>query len=1377
MIRRIASVVLTAALSSGIALAQGERIWRPDSGATGGDPTRSSDPQSIAALKCSRLTNLGRNWSLPDWEVVDANGHFDCQARRDTPNLGSWYYTLGNVIFATVNTCTDGKSPSPITGVCTDNPDAKKNTGSACPCTDNPINAAVGNRFLTETDYTGRGPFPLSLERTYNSTTVAARSSGFGGQWAHSYRRSLNTGSGGSLAAATSVIANRGDGKGYLFVKTGTVFKADADVPFKLSLVAGVWSLTDERDTVETYDSTGKLLTITRRDGQRQTLAYDASNRLLSVTDDYGRSLGFEYDAQQHIMRITDPAAGTYEYGYDQATDMLLTVQYPDGRLRRYHYEVASKPALLTGITAEDGVRFATYGYDAQDRATTTVHAGGADAIAVVYNASGASLTDPLGTVRQFDFASNHGLVKNNAISGPCTGCGATAAATSYDANGYVASTTDFGGTTTTFVHDARGLETSRTEAVGTAQARTITTGWHATLRLPLSVTEPGRETTYTYDANGNRLTMAVRDTATNSTRTTTWTYNAVGQVLTMDGPRSDVSDLTTYAYDADGNLSEVTNALDQTTAITEHDAHGNPTRIEDANGVVTTLTYDPRQRLLTRTVTGVTTTFEYDPNGQLTKLTQPGGAFLSYDYDAAHRLVAVEDNFGNRIAYTLDAAGNRIGEQVLDPGAAVARSRTRDYDALSHLIRDEDGTGRGTAFGYDLEGKRTSSTDDLDRSTGFDHDALDRLTLTTDAADGLTHYAYDARDNLTQVIDPRDVTTGYSHDGFDGLTTTASPDAGTASYAYDAAGNRAQQTDARGITATFEYDALNRLTAVRYPNAADDVVYGYDEGTNGIGRLTSITDPSGETHYEYDARGNLIEDARVIGTTALTVHYAYDAADRLIEIVYPSGRTVGYARDAAGRISDVRLEGLPDRDLATSLLHEPFGPVAGLVYGNGLVLSRQFDLGGRLAAQSAGSLQQLGWTYDDAGNITGLSDGAQPGRSQTFEHDALDRLTEASGAYGTQQFDYDAAGNRLSLTDDSAITSYTYATASNRLLTAGPASYQYDANGNTTADGTDVFTFNQANRLATVTRAGQPVATYTYNALGQRVRKDASLPSAVQTLFVYDLAGHLIGEYAANGTMLVEHVWLEDMPLAQLRPDGTGGTTIHWYLTDHLDTPTQLTDENQQVVWDAVREPFGTTALVVSTVSNNLRFPGQYEDAETGQHYNYFRDYDPSTGRYVASDPIGLLAGLNTYSYAWETPLEVVDPKGLIGFALRNELRRGPHRIPTQDAIRISNNLSVIEAASTAAAAIAPIAAVAVVEGGAPLCAAAGAAAPRVAQACRHPVMAAVLGASICGNMAGTVSGTARNYARDRDRIQEIVNAATRTPRRNTGSASVPPP
>ena len=91
------------------------------------------------------------------------------------------------------------------------------------------------------------------------------------------------------------------------------------------------------------------------------------------------------------------------------------------------------------------------------------------------------------------------------------------------------------------------------------------------------------------------------------------------------------------------------------------------------------------------------------------------------------------------------------------------------------------------------------------------------------------------------------------------------------------------------------------------------------------------------------------------------------------------------------------------------------------------------------------------------------------------------------------------------------------------------------------------------------------------------------------------------------------------------------------------------FTDQNQHVVWQADYQPFGEVSESVTIFANNLRFAGQYFDGESGLHYNYFRDYDPTTGRYVENDPIGLGGGLNTFGYVGGNPLKYTDPKGLL--------------------------------------------------------------------------------------------------------------------------------
>lgn len=1009
-----------------------------------------------------------------------------------------------------------------------------KTQGKPKACVGDPCDPTTGNHFETQVDYRFRGRSALTFTRYYNSLDV--KDAHIGAHWRHSYSQHITYHDDAtrcqppvgddlvfaytddkltqlSLVQGTCVrqhrelaVMTRADGKELNFASPDSdaalrAWDSDSDITGRLysehddnGALTG-WIYVNADDSEEHYTADGRLTSIHRRGGDVLTLEYDGSGKLTAVHDARGQRMTLAYDGDDRIAAVNTPAGDTIGYGYD-AQNNLSSVTYPDGATRRYRYDNADFPHALTGLVDAKGSRYSHWEYDAQGRTIASQHANGVDHVTLAYGNHVTTVTDARGNVTQYHHDGKLGLPRITALEGQCSQCATDNKAIAYDDNGFVRQRTDFNNNVTRFTHNARGLETSRTEASNTGQARTVSTQWSTDFRLPVQISEPGKTTSYTYDSNGNRLSQTVTDTATGESRTTHWTYNQYGQVLTKDGPRTNVSDVTHYRYDSQGNLSQVTNALGQTVQITDHDANGNPLRLVDANGVVTTLAYDARQRLISRTVaagtaSAATTTFTYDPVGQLTKVTLPNGAWLSYAYDDAHRLVGIQDAQGNHIDYTLDAMGNRVKEQVFAADNSLIRKHSRQYNQLNRLVADINGVGDSTHYEYDANGNRTAAEDAAGNRTAYQYDALDRLSQTTDAKNGVTHYSYDPLDHLTQVIDPRGVTTTYDYDAFGDVLAVHSPDAGTTTYTYDAAGNRVTQTDARGIQSSYTYDALNRLTAIHYPDSSEDIAFTYDEGTYGKGQLTTIVDPSGTTHYSYGPRGNLLSQDQTEGSVTLTTSYSYDAADNLKTMTYPSGMVLSFTRDSMGQITklSVNINGSV-QTVADNIQYQAFGPVKGLTYGNGIQLTKQFDLAGRLAEQTADPVQHLSWSYANTGNITAITDSIHPERSQTFGYDALYRLTQASGAYGDKTYTYDADGNRTQLTTDGNPTTYTYASDSNRLLTAGSDNYVYDANGNTTDNGQFSFAYNQRNRMATATQNGTLIGQYQYNALGQRTKK-----------------------------------------------------------------------------------------------------------------------------------------------------------------------------------------------------------------------------------------------------------------------------------------------
>ena len=267
------------------------------------------------------------------------------------------------------------------------------------------------------------------------------------------------------------------------------------------------WELSLPNGNTEIYDSDGNLMTLNTKDGMSTNFTYE-DGRLTVVTDNFGDTLTYHYNDSGRLIRITTPE-GDIGYSYGGTGNRLIAVTYVDGSTRQYHYENTSFPYNLTGITDENGNRYATWAYDAYGRVILSEHADGAEQVEFVYNSDGTTtVTDAVGAGRIYHFTVQQGQLKVDHIEGDrCTTCsGGGIQAYTYDTNGFVTSRTDWNGNITTYTRDVQGRELSRTESSGTPDARTVTTTWDTTLNKPLVITEPDRITEYTYDANGRRL-------------------------------------------------------------------------------------------------------------------------------------------------------------------------------------------------------------------------------------------------------------------------------------------------------------------------------------------------------------------------------------------------------------------------------------------------------------------------------------------------------------------------------------------------------------------------------------------------------------------------------------------------------------------------------------------------------------------------------------------------------------------------------------------------------------------------------------------------------------------------------------------------------
>lgn len=1052
----------------------------------------------------------------------------------------------------------------------------------------------------------------------------------------------------------------------------------------------------DGRQLRFTYDSTDDVRQITLPDGGVLAYDYDGYGNLVAVTYPDGKKRQYVYNESTLTGGSTLPYVMTGLI--DENGSRFETTSY-DANGRATATESAGGAGRVAIQYNADGSSDVTYPLG------STSHQG-YTAVQQLFRI--ANLDKPCGECKQ-PYASR--TYDANARPATYTDFNGHVRATTYDANGLLIQDIDAQGTadqrTVATTWNAT-LRVPLTRTTTDANGKLISQqswAYNATGLTTASCTiDPAAAPSYTCAATGTPPAGVRRTVNTYCGAVDTTTCPLAGLLLSTDGPRSDVADTVNYAYYLTtdesgcatvggschhlGDLRSVTDGDGHVTTYISYDKAGRVTRVRDPHGVLTDYTYTPRGWLATTTVRGsmsgsasasdATTTVAYDPTGTVHAVTDPDGVTTTYTYDAAHRLTDITDALGRRTHDVLDAAGHRTRTQVLAADGSVVRARAKAFNALGQLTAITDGLGRNVftaraADSYDGNGNLVHSQDGLGVQHKQVFDALNRLVSTlrdyqgtntaTANTSSVTHY--DALDRVTGFSDPDGLSTAYDLDGLGNLTALHSPDTGSTTRTYDAAGNPTGSTDAIHTSTTSTYDALNRLTGTTYADPSLNVSYRYDEadavtgctGSFAQGRLTRVMEANGGISYCYDAQGNVTRKQQTVGTVTTTTRYAWTPGRRLATLTTPHGTVVTYTRDANGRVSG--MTATPSGGSATTVVsnvtYQPFGPVASYRLGNGQTVTRTYDANGQLTDVASPAFN-LHTSRDVMGNVTAVGNAsgvATP--SETYTYDPLYRLTGVNDVSGTviEAYTYRPTGDRLTKTGAGLLTGpYRYAAGTHHLVGVGTTARVVDARGNTTADvlasGIWGYGYNARNRLSVVQKDKATVGTYVLNALGQRVQKTAS---GQVTRFDYDEASHLLSESA--GSVTRDYLWLDDLPVGVVDDNGNGsGTIVSYVYADGLGTPRVVTDATGAVLWSwaYASNPFGERAPIsTGGYVFNLRFPGQYFDAESGLIYNLNRDYEPATGRYIESDPIGLNGGANTYAYVSGTPHSSTDASGLV--------------------------------------------------------------------------------------------------------------------------------
>ena len=1129
----------------------------------------------------------------------------------------------------------------------------------------------------------------LSFQAAYNSQSDTSGSSGFG--WTHTYSVVLNPAY--EMSGQTYLKITDETGRAAYFTEASPgIYQGEFNERSRVEIVAGEYVWYRPGGSRYGFSATGRLLWIDDETGNRLALEYDASDQLETVTDTAsGRVLTFDYSVDGLLVSVSGPATDAVPdgvwvvYGYD-ADQNLVSVTYPDGSGFDYIYADPDDVHNLTEKRDKSGHLLNTWAYGAQDKATGNFSMQGKGVSIRYVGETQVEVTDAYGTVRTYTIGEINGRKRVTAMQGIA---GAPYSENNtvrweYDGQMNLIEVETAGGTIHQYRnYDVRGNPGTIILASGASEERVITYTYHPDMDTLLTWTESSvlgggnKETVWDYDddydaaANENPTGLLSRVVEKGLTRdisgavvpyayVTTFTYNSKGQVLSIDGPLPGNGDTTSFTYDqATGDLLSITRPLVGSGSLSNYDAAGQTGLATDVNNRSEHFTYDERGRVtaVSHQADASTAGVTYNIAGLLDSRTDEDGVAVSFEYDVNYgRLSRRIDYENNYISYGYDAQGNVIEKGYYDASGTRTNRKRYLYQDPAHdmpgkLYREINPDATFTQYGYDSEANIASMIDPKGRTIYYDYDLLNRPITVTQPGSAVTSYGYDIHGNLDSVTDAESRTTAYEYDDMGRVVSAASPDTGAVLYAYDETGNLISKTDAKGITTGYAYDLLNRLTHVGFPDPAQDITYAYDQGLNGNGRFTGMIDQSGSTTFSYDDRGRLTEKTATVYGFAYPLVRSFTPGSRLSSVTLPTGRAVNYERSAcACKIDTVSttLNG-STATLLSNLSYRPFGIAKGMDAGSGGMVENVFDESGRMTVANPGAPREQTYTYDANSSITSIHATNQPWLNQDFGYDDLNRLSTATGPYGSISYNYDKTGNRTLRQINVLPQQFDYTPGTSKIYVMVDTAYHYytyDANGNTTGMGNKTLVYNQNNRMIRVDEGGVTVGQYAYNGLGQRVTKETG---GETTVFHYDFDGHLIGESLSTGIFTAEYLYKGDNLLAKV---DSVNNNLYYYQNNYLGTPQMLVDSTNTIVWEATYLPFGQAYVNPgSSVVNNVRFPGQYYDEETGLHYNYHRYYDPSTGRYLTPDPIGLLGGLNLYPYAHNDPINSIDPEGLLKF------------------------------------------------------------------------------------------------------------------------------
>jgi RHS repeat-associated protein len=725
---------------------------------------------------------------------------------------------------------------------------------------------------------------------------------------------------------------------------------------------------------------------------------------------------------------------------------------------------------------------------------------------------------------------------------------------------------------------------------------------------------------------------------------TIVYKYNDAGLVTDEINP---LGGIQSTLYDANNDLLASLNEIGQTKTTSTYDPESRVLTVMDASGAATVFKHNDRGQTESKTdAVGATWTWSYDSFGNLTRAVSPSGAEWHFEYDTRGFLIktmnpkgyivqqsmsqdgksiTVRDELGVIIEYRYDDLGNLIAA-IDSKGAYYGILR----DALGRVCERKWPDDTSFIYEYDAEGNVTKLVDELLNETQLRYNQFGTCVKSVGPLGEGVRFEHDLEENLTAIVNENGYTHHFIYDALNRITKQIFFDGSEEQYKYDDLGNIVEITDGEGTITQVNYDEVRNIVEKIYPDGTSENL-SYD----GLRRLTGVNNDYIYVHLDWDIEGNLTREVQ--GERILK--YTYDSIGNIVGLEDSGGRTIKYDYDSRRRL--IRID-----DNATGL-HQFGYDASNLLtrheFPNAAVLFNEYDQRGRFDHQrltlKSDTLLHKSYQFDPADRLVESFDSHLA--AKYFEYDPLERLTSISiNEDPLERYSYDLASNII-YSSMLGVLSYEQG---NLLKETPQGKYEYDRRGAVVrvhkAESKITYQYNGAGKLSRVFSMDGSVTEFTYDAFGRRMTKSCN--------------GE-ITKYVWNGFTLLEEIRSESRTQYLFDPNRltplsqTYYQQIYHFVSDARGCVFATMDDRAKITGLFDYTAFGSLREHSENIGppQPFRLRGQFYDEETGLHYNLHRYFEPTTGRFLTRDPLGIIAGTHLYAYA-PNPITWEDPFGL---------------------------------------------------------------------------------------------------------------------------------